>query len=47
MVYASSASVYGAADTFPTDEKHHPYNNRTLYGAAKLMNEGIARTSAT
>ncbi|HXE51981.1 MAG TPA: SDR family NAD(P)-dependent oxidoreductase [Tepidisphaeraceae bacterium] len=42
VVYASSASVYGAADTFPTDERHHPYNNRTLYGAAKVMNEGIA-----
>jgi len=42
VVYASSASVYGGADIFPTDEKHHPYNNRTLYGAAKLMNEGIA-----
>ncbi len=42
VVYASSASVYGAADTFPTDESHHPYNNRTLYGAAKVMNEGIA-----
>lgn len=44
VVYASSASVYGAADVFPTDEKHHPYNNRTIYGAAKVMNEGIART---
>src|SRR3954470_14109958 len=44
VVYASSASVYGAAETFPTDERHHPYNNRTLYGAAKLMNEGIARS---
>ena len=43
VVYASSASVYGAADVFPTDERHHPYNNRTLYGAAKLMDEGIAR----
>ena len=43
VVYASSASVYGAAEDFPTDERHHPYNNRTLYGAAKLMNEGIAR----
>jgi UDP-glucose 4-epimerase len=42
VVYASSASVYGAADAFPTDESHHPYNNRTLYGAAKVMNEGIA-----
>jgi UDP-glucose 4-epimerase len=43
VVYASSASVYGAAETFPTGERHHPYANRTLYGAAKLMNEGIAR----
>jgi UDP-glucose 4-epimerase len=42
VVYASSASVYGAADNFPTDERHHPYNNRTLYGASKLMDEGIA-----
>jgi UDP-glucose 4-epimerase len=44
VVYASSASVYGAADVFPTDERQHPYNNRTLYGAAKLMNEGVARS---
>jgi UDP-glucose 4-epimerase len=44
IVYASSASVYGAADSFPTSEVHHPYNNRTLYGAAKAMNEGIARS---
>lgn len=44
VVYASSASVYGGADVFPTEEKHHPYNNRTLYGAAKVMNEGIARS---
>jgi UDP-glucose 4-epimerase len=43
VVYASSASVYGGADAFPTDELHHPYNNRTLYGSAKVMNEGIAR----
>ena len=43
VVYASSASVYGGAENFPTSERHHPYNNRTLYGAAKLMNEGIAR----
>jgi UDP-glucose 4-epimerase len=43
VVYASSASVYGAAEAFPTDEKHHPWGNRTLYGAAKVMNEGIAK----
>ncbi len=34
----------GAAEAFPTDERHHPYHNRTLYGAAKLMNEGIAHS---
>jgi UDP-glucose 4-epimerase len=43
VVYASSASVYGGAEEFPTTERHHPYNNRTLYGSAKLMDEGIAR----
>jgi UDP-glucose 4-epimerase len=43
VVYASSASVYGGAEVFPTTEKHHPYDNRTLYGSAKLMDEGIAR----
>ena len=42
VVAASSASVYGLADRFPTDEQHHPYNNRTLYGSAKAFNEGAA-----
>ena len=36
VVAASSASVYGLAEEFPTTEKHHLYNNRTLYGAAKV-----------
>ena len=40
VVAASSASVYGLAEEFPTTESHHPYNNRTLYGAAKVFNEG-------
>jgi UDP-glucose 4-epimerase len=44
VVVASSASIYGTAEKFPTDEKHHPYNNRTLYGAAKVANEGIFRS---
>jgi UDP-glucose 4-epimerase len=44
IVVASSASIYGTAETFPTDERHHPYNNRTLYGAAKIANEGIFRS---
>jgi UDP-glucose 4-epimerase len=43
VVAASSASVYGMADRFPTAEAHHPYNNRTLYGAAKAFNEGMLR----
>ena len=43
LVAASTASVYGAADVFPTREDHHPYNNRTLYGAAKLANELLYR----
>jgi len=43
LVAASSASVYGNADRFPTAEEHHPYNNRTLYGAAKAANELLYR----
>jgi UDP-glucose 4-epimerase len=38
---ASSASIYGTADRFPTSEDHHPYNNTTLYGATKVFNEGL------
>jgi UDP-glucose 4-epimerase len=44
VVAASSASVYGAAERFPTAEDHHPYGNRTLYGAAKTFNEGLLRS---
>ncbi|WP_229681323.1 NAD-dependent epimerase/dehydratase family protein [Neoroseomonas lacus] len=44
MVAASTASVYGMADQFPTTEEQHPYNNRTLYGAAKAFNEGVLRS---
>jgi UDP-glucose 4-epimerase len=43
VVAASSASVYGLAETFPTAEAHHLYNNRTMYGAAKAFNEGLLR----
>jgi UDP-glucose 4-epimerase len=32
------------ADQFPIAESHHPYNNRTLYGAAKVFNEGLLRS---
>ena len=44
VVAASSASVYGMADEFPTSELHHPYENDTIYGAAKLFNEGLLRS---
>jgi len=44
VIAASSASVYGLAEDFPTPETHHPYNNRTLYGAAKVFNEGLLRS---
>ena len=32
------------AEQFPTAEDHHPYDNRTLYGAAKVMLEGLLRS---
>ena len=44
VVAASSASVYGQADAFPTTESHHPYANDTIYGAAKVFNEGLLRS---
>jgi UDP-glucose 4-epimerase len=44
LVAASSASVYGLAERFPTDEEHHPYANDTIYGAAKTFNEGLLRS---
>ncbi len=44
VVAASTASVYGLAEEFPTGEQHHPYNNRTLYGAAKAFDEALLRS---
>jgi len=43
VIAASSASVYGLAEEFPTTERQSPYDNRTLYGAAKTFNEGLLR----
>src|SRR3954465_11958402 len=43
VIAASSASVYGMAEEFPTTERQNPYDNRTLYGAAKAFNEGLLR----
>ncbi|GAA2270858.1 MULTISPECIES: NAD-dependent epimerase/dehydratase family protein [Kitasatospora] len=44
VIASSTASVYGLADTFPTPETQHPYNNDTFYGAAKVFNEGLLRS---
>ncbi|WP_284755386.1 NAD-dependent epimerase/dehydratase family protein [Arthrobacter sp. efr-133-R2A-120] len=44
VIAASSASVYGLAETFPTNERHHHHNNDTFYGAAKSFNEGMLRS---
>lgn len=44
LVAASSASVYGMAEEFPTSERHHHHNNDTFYGAAKSFNEGMIRS---
>jgi UDP-glucose 4-epimerase len=45
VIAASSASVYGEPSYLPMDEAH-PFNNRTLYGAAKIANEQILRSYA-
>ncbi|EPX85743.1 NAD-dependent epimerase/dehydratase family protein [Salipiger mucosus] len=44
VVMASSASIYGSAPHFPTPESDPPYDNRTLYGAAKSFGEGLLRS---
>jgi UDP-glucose 4-epimerase len=44
IVSASSASIYGQAEEFPTREHHHGYGNRTIYGATKSYSEGLLRS---
>lgn len=44
VVFSSSASIYGMAQHFPTPESDNPYDNRTLYGAAKSFGEGLLRS---
>jgi UDP-glucose 4-epimerase len=44
VVAASSASIYGQAEEFPTSETHHGYGNRTIYGATKMYTEGLLRS---
>ncbi len=45
VVLASSAVVYGEPIRLPIDEDH-PLNGRTVYGAAKVTNEQLARAFA-
>lgn len=44
VVAASSASIYGMASEFPTRETANPYDDRTLYGGFKLLNESLLRS---
>lgn len=44
VVASSSASIYGLAQHFPTDESEAPWNNDTFYGWAKVMNEGTLKS---
>lgn len=44
VVASSSASIYGLAEEFPTGERHHPWANDTIYGAAKVYDEGLLRS---
>ncbi|HVC76693.1 MAG TPA: NAD-dependent epimerase/dehydratase family protein [Candidatus Micrarchaeaceae archaeon] len=45
VMLASSASVYGEPDRLPIQESD-AFNNRTIYGAAKIANEQMARAYA-
>jgi UDP-glucose 4-epimerase len=45
IVFSSSASVYGDAVSSPMSEDH-PFNNRTYYGATKIMLEQALRSYA-
>jgi UDP-glucose 4-epimerase len=42
LILASSNTLYGQAE-LPTPETHHPWNDATLYGAAKVYAEKCAR----
>jgi nucleoside-diphosphate-sugar epimerase len=44
LILASSNTLYGQAE-LPTPETHHPWNDATLYGAAKVYMEDVARAT--
>jgi UDP-glucose 4-epimerase len=45
LVFSSSASVYGNAETIPMEE-NHPFNNKNFYGATKISGEVMCRAFA-
>jgi UDP-glucose 4-epimerase len=44
LVFASSSTVYGDADKFPTPESYQPLEPISVYGAAKLASENLIIT---
>ena len=44
IIFASSASVYGQAEQFPTKDTHHFNGNNTVYGGLKAFTEALARS---
>ena len=44
IIFASSASVYGQAEQFPTKDTHHFNGNNTIYGGLKAFTESLARS---
>jgi UDP-glucose 4-epimerase len=44
VILASSASVYGMADAYPTSERRSRCTSTTLFGAAKGFNEDMAQS---
>lgn len=43
LIFSSSASVYGDAETEPMTEEH-PFNNKNFYGATKIASEAMLRS---
>ena len=46
LVFTSSSTVYGDAETIPTSEKYAPLKPVSMYGAAKLASEALITSYA-
>jgi UDP-glucose 4-epimerase len=46
LVFSSSSTVYGEAETMPTSEDYAPLKPMSIYGAAKLASEGLISSYA-